>query len=40
MIITKAQLMSVRCDVINFLQADVFLIDTGRDNRLYLGKGA
>ena len=29
---TKAQLMSVRCDVINFLQANVFLIDTGRDN--------
>ena len=26
MIITKAQLMSVRCDVINFLRADVFLI--------------
>ena len=32
MIITKAQLMSVRCDVINFLRADVFLIDTSRDN--------
>ena len=26
MIITKAQLMSVRCFVINFLRADVFLI--------------
>ena len=26
MIITKAQLMSVRCDVINFLRAHVFLI--------------
>ena len=28
MIITKAQLMCVRCGVINFLRADVFLIDT------------
>ena len=26
MTITKAQLMSVRCDVINFLRADVFMI--------------
>ena len=26
----------MRCDVINFLQADVFLIDTSRDNGLHL----
>ena len=37
MTITKAQLMSVRCDVINFLRADdVFLIDTSRVNWLHL----
>ena len=36
MIITKAQLMSERCFVINFLRADVFLIDTSRDNSLHL----
>ena len=32
MTITKAQLMSVRCDVINFLRVDVSLINTSRDN--------
>ena len=32
MIITKAQLMSVGCYVINFLRADVSLRDTSRDN--------
>ena len=31
MTITKAQLISVRSYVINFLRADVFLIDTSRD---------
>ena len=44
MIITKAQLMSVRCFVINFLRADVFLKDTInciylllRDNKKHMG---
>ena len=32
MIITKVQLMSVRCYFINFLRGNVSLIDTSRDN--------